>query len=116
MVKLGDLIQRCWSRIRFTRPLQLVDLTGAGARRIGLDGRISTADHAWAQRWALAIWQHPEKPDGIRYRARHDLSRSAVAVFDRAAPVVRATRIGRLTDDPARLGEILDVYSFALIG
>ncbi|MGQ0568248.1 MAG: RES family NAD+ phosphorylase, partial [Armatimonadota bacterium] len=53
LVARRDLNEQCWSRITVARLLRLVDLTGAGARRIGLDGRISTENHAWTQRWAL---------------------------------------------------------------
>jgi hypothetical protein len=52
------------------RRLRLVDLTGNGAAQIGADGRLSTMtdDPGLTQRWALGLWSHPQRPDGLYYR------------------------------------------------
>ena len=57
------------------RPLQLVDLTGAGLARVGADERLCTGDYTVAQRWSAAFFRHPQKPDGLCYRSRHDPDR-----------------------------------------
>ena len=38
-----------------------------------------------AQRWSRALWEHPQQPDGIIYRSRHDPSKVCAALFDRCA-------------------------------
>lgn len=115
LVSRADLAKRCLARITATRGLRLVDLTGKGLRQIGADARLTSGDRALAQRWALALWQHPSKPDGIAYRVRHDPSKEAVAIFDRAKTVVKSQPMGRLTDDPAALAAILNHYGFGLV-
>jgi hypothetical protein len=70
-----------------------------------------------SQPWALALHQHPERPDGIRFRSRHDPSRLCAALFDRIAGDLTATVVGSLAEPrhATTLGEILDTYSFGLI-
>ena len=65
------------------RPARLVDLTGEALPALGLDARISAADHAPAQAWSRALYDHPDQPDGLLYRSRRDPSRLAVALYDR---------------------------------
>jgi hypothetical protein len=60
-----ELTGRSLCRVSTSRPLALVDLTGAGLARIGADARLCTGDHALARRWSLAIWRHPASPDGL---------------------------------------------------
>jgi hypothetical protein len=70
-----------------------------------------------SQPWALALHQHPERPDGIRFRSRHDPSRLCAALFDRIAGDLTATVVGSLAEPrhATTLGEIPDTYSFGLI-
>ena len=70
--------------IETTEPLRLVDLTGPGLPRLGADARLADGDHQVSQAWSAAFHGHPDRPDGILYRARHDPSRFAVAIFERA--------------------------------
>lgn len=99
------------------RPLRLVDLTGSGLARIGADARLTSSDYGISQRWALALWAHPEQPDGILYPARRDPSRHSVAIFDRAADAVSAVRLGSLIEPPLDtvLADVMDTYGFILL-
>lgn len=117
LVSAADLRLRGLARIAARRPLRLVDLAGPGLARLGADGRLATGDYRVAGRWALALWRHPELPDGLRYRCRHDPSRHAVALFDRAADAVRAEPAGSLGDaaQAAVLGDVLATYGFGLL-
>jgi len=115
LVSRADLAKRCQARVTVARGLRLVDLTAKGLRQIGADARLASGDRAMAQRWGLALWQHPSKPDGIAYRVRHDPSKEAVAIFDRAKTLVKSQPMGRLTDDTAALAEILNHYGFGLV-
>jgi RES domain len=117
VVDMAALMTRCVSEITVARPLQLVDLSGPGLRRIGADARLCASDHAIARVWAHAIWAHPGQPDGLLYPARHDPSRQSAALFDRAADAMQAGTPCRLIDlEPSLLGSILDTYGFSLAG
>lgn len=110
-----QLINMCISTIRSLRPLALVDLTGPGLRRIGADARLIAGDYRESQRWGLALWAHPNQPDGILYPARHDPSLQSVALFDRARDAVEAGASHALsTLNDADLAALLDRYNFSL--
>ena len=83
------------------RPLQLVDLTGAGLARIGADERLCTGDYTVAQRWSAAFFRHPQKPDGLCYRSRHDPDRLCAALYQRVARTVHVVRSVGLADREA---------------
>jgi hypothetical protein len=61
----AELRLRGLARIEIASPLRLVDVTGEGLARLSADGRLCTGDLAVAQRWALALYHHPARPDGI---------------------------------------------------
>ena len=112
----SKLIERSLSRIQIRRPVRLVNLAESGGlTRIGADARIFTAGYTVSQRWSRAMQSHPEKPDGILYRPRHDPARVAAAFFDRIEAQVFAETIGLWLDQKAVLGEVLDTYRIALV-
>jgi hypothetical protein len=76
-ITVARLASRLFTEVRQTRPLRVVDLTGPGLARIGADGRLSTGAYDLSQRWALALHEHPDRPDGLLYRSRHDPNASA---------------------------------------
>lgn len=112
----AELSERGFARIDCTRPLRLVDLRGEGLARIGADASLTDGlDYALAHRWSKALYDHPRKPDGIVYRARHDPSRTSAALFDRFAPdELSSVSLGTLDSDKKRLGRLLDAYNFGL--
>ena len=105
------------AEIAFQPPLRFVDLSGTGLARLGADGRLGTGDYAIAQQWSLALWRHPEQPDGMYYRSRHDPSRQCAAIFDRPGLNASVTPLGSLLapSSAALLASILDTYGFGLI-
>ena len=114
----GELQARLFSWIRASRPLQLADLSGPGLARLGADARLTSGEsYAASRRWALAIHNHPSRPDGLLFRARHDPSRTCAALFDRTSSLLSETRMGSLWEPQHRrlLGRLLDQYSFALL-
>ncbi len=116
-VTWAELEARTLSRIEARRSLRLVDLSGPGLTRLRADARLCTGSVTVAQRWARAFFEHPERPDGIYYRSRHDPARFCAAIFDRAAGALEATPLGGLVV-PANarlLADILDRYGFGLI-
>jgi hypothetical protein len=117
LLLMQDFAVRRLSRVTQSRPLRLVDLTGPGLSRIGADSRLTTGDYDLSQRWALALHEHPDRPDGLLYRSRHDPSRLCAAIFDRAAGALTATSLGSLADagNAVLLADLLDTYEYALI-
>lgn len=114
----ADVSARKLSQVDLLSRVRVVDLTGAGLRRLGADARLFAADHAVAQLWSRALHDHPAQPDGIRYPARHDPKQVAVALFERARPRVRA-RISKDTlghaSNRALLARLLDRYGLGLL-
>jgi hypothetical protein len=114
----NELRSRELSMVRASRTLRLVDLRGAGLARMGADAELTNGtDYDLTRRWSLALHDHPRKPDGILYRARHDPSRTCAAIFDRARRVIKATRNGTLYDakHTRLLADILDTYRYGLV-
>ena len=117
MITTTALRARSLVRVRFARPLMLVDLTAEGLAQIGADMRICVGDYRTAQWWTRGLWAHPEQPDGIYYRSRHDSSRYCAAIFDRpdlldptvSAPCSTTHALRRL------LADLFDTYRFGLI-
>ncbi|WP_437785808.1 RES family NAD+ phosphorylase [Sorangium sp. So ce1097] len=118
LVEQGELAARGLARIAARRPLRLVNLAGGGLARLGADARLTSGEsYAAAHRWALAIHDHPRRPDGIVYAARHDPSRVCAALFDRASADLEVTPLGSLADPAhaALLARVLDTYRFGLV-
>jgi hypothetical protein len=115
----AELRAREVSAVVSSRPLRLVDLRSNGLARMGADSALTSGlDYGLAQRWARAIYRHPRRPDGLLCRARHDPKRLTAAIFDRAANVVSAKRVGSLLlpQHAPLLADLLDTYRFGLVG
>jgi len=111
------LKNRALTEVATRRALRLVDLTGSGLARLGAGARISVGSYGVSQEWSRGLWSHPENPDGIWYRARHDPTRISVALYDRAknAVAIRSTIILAESRFERPLARILDHYRFGLI-
>ena len=122
-VGVGDLKMSCLTEFYPTAPLSLVDLVSHGClARIGADSRLFAGSRAIAQRWSRAIYEHPDrlKAHGILYPARHDHTRSAVALFDRKdLPRLEVNRTvswySHHDDMRSTLAAILKVYGFGIV-
>jgi hypothetical protein len=113
-----ELGLRHLAQLDVTRPLNFIDLSSSGGlARIGADARLFSGSHALAQRWSAKLRDHPSRPDGIVYRARHDPARNACAIFDCLPSVFKVVGKGSLIEayHSMILGEILDCYGFGLI-
>ena len=118
VVTAAELDVRELSLLRASRSLRLVDLRAEGLARMGADAELTSGpDYPLAQRWSRALHDHPAQPDGLIYLARHDPSRSSVALFERVAPLLTSERLGAPTgpSQTKRLGDILDTYRFGLL-
>ena len=97
--------------------LRLVDLTGAGLARLGATSVVSSGPYTAAQRWSRTLYEHPERPDGIFYRLKHDPSRKGVAIFERAAGLGSEFFGTLIAPEQAKLlAAVLDEYGFGLVG
>jgi hypothetical protein len=116
-IPIARIAARTFSQVLQSRPLRLVDLIGPGLSRIGADNRLTAASYDPSQRWSLVLHEHPDHPDGLLYRSRHDPSRLCAAIFDRAAGALTATSLGSLADasNAALLANLLDTYEYSLI-
>ena len=112
-----ELTGRHLSYLESDRPLRAIDLTGAGLARLGADNRLATGDYRVAQRWSAALWSHPDQPDGLLYRSRHDPSLSCLALFDRAEEALSTADLGSLVNatNLPLLAEILDAYGVGFL-
>ena len=79
-----ELAELAITSLVLTRDLSLVDLHGGQAvGALSATGVIGVGPHSLARRWSMALHEHPDRPDGIEYRCRHNSDELAVALFDR---------------------------------
>ena len=108
IVSLPEIEARCFAVIGLQAPLRLVDLTGPGLSRLGLDARFLSGRYDPCGAWAEALHDHPEQPAGLLYPSRFDPSGRCVALFERSAPHLA------LASDSLPLGEMLPEVAAAL--
>lgn len=91
--------------LALTRDLRLVDLHGGAAvGAMGATGVIGVGPQSLSRQWSHALHAHPQAPDGIEYRCRHNSDELAVALFDRVGEAaLRPVGVAALTADPAWL-------------
>lgn len=94
-----------------------VDLTAEGLNRLGADNRLATGTYSTSQQWSEALHEHPVRPDGLRYRSRHDPSRICVALFDHLVDRLTLDDRGPLGAERnrRRLADLLAHYEFGLV-
>ena len=97
------------------RQLKLVDLFGSGLAKLGADKRLTGGNYDLSRKWAEAIYQHPERVDGIRYYSRHDDTQLCCGLFDRRTHELQEKNTGNLIESDAnRLANILNRYDFGI--
>ncbi len=117
-VTQAQLAERRLTRIDVRAPLRLVDLRGSKMRQLGADARLFAGEHAPAQLWSRAFFEHPDRPNGLLYRARHDAGEYAVALFERAARSIRPRPTRTTLASPANrvlVAGLLGKYGFGLL-
>ena len=99
------------------RPLKCVELTGSGLRKLSCDNRISTEKpYRTTHLWSRALFLHPQQPDGLIYRSRHNPRFRCLALFDRCDAKLTDVRSEPLMDPPRRAwcSVQLDRYDLAM--
>ena len=106
--------RRALTTFALARPLRIVPLAGAALAALGATAAVASGPHGAARRWARALWAHPDAPDGLTWRCRHDDDQWAVALFDRAADALVETERLPMRADRGWFGRTLDRYGVAL--
>lgn len=114
ILSITDLEARTISSGRFTRPLRLVRLHGAGLKRLGVAADTILGPYPICRALALALWSHSDEPDGIAYRSRFDNDEICIALFDRARDGVEIVESAEMMSDWNRIGGLLDRYGVGL--
>ena len=123
-ISSSELKRKGLARLMVRNRLGLVDLAAPGAlAHLSADSRLFAADYEIAQLWSRAFYEYPlARLDGLLYPARHDHTRTSIAIFDRAEGIELVERHHWYddSDDEGRsmrplLGSILDHYGFRLI-
>ncbi len=91
-----DVVQKSAIAIRSltvfeaAEPIRLAMMHGEGLRAHGADASVVHGPYEGTWDWSRAIHDHPAELDGVCYRARHDDSGLAIALFERAQAKVTA--------------------------
>ena len=102
------LKQRNLFKIMSDRPLVIVDIWGVSLTKLGVDARISSGSYRVSRAWAKAIYEHPQKADGICYHSRHDDTEICCGLFERTETILTEENLGNLVEqNPQLLAQIL---------
>lgn len=110
IVDESDLAIRNMAVLKNDTPLKLVNAYGAGLSTIGATGALSTGKYTASRRWSLALWAHPDRPDGMIYTSRHNNSLLCVAIFDRPHSVISLDHTTPLLSNRKRMSELLAAH------
>ncbi|WP_342741044.1 RES domain-containing protein [Bradyrhizobium sp. B117] len=101
----NEFQDRHYVTIEIASHLNMVDLRGDGAVRMGVPTDVARASRqTLARHWSLAWHEHPSGPDGIVYPSR---SNGQTNLFDRAVPKLKAIGVQPLSG-VAGLATVLD--------
>lgn len=110
MVAATDITSRAATAVSAQRDLRIVRMHGRGLQALGTDNAISTGPYEPCGRWADALWDHPDMPDGLAYQSRHDPSEVCVALFERLDLAISVRYTKPLTAMLNDVAALLDRY------
>ncbi|MGI8989330.1 MAG: RES family NAD+ phosphorylase [Bryobacteraceae bacterium] len=115
LLTIADLAARRIATIAARRELRIVTLYGPGAARLGTTPQLaSDSGYDLSQAWSRALWGHPDAPDGVAYRSRHDDASLCIAIYDRARDALTLAHDDPLTANPQMLARLLKRYDLGL--
>ena len=90
LIDPGFLRKKAYVWLAVVAPLRLVRLYGSGMAKIGATAEVAHSGLPYdiPQTWSKAIADHPIRPDGIAYHARHDDTELCYVIFERASASV----------------------------
>jgi hypothetical protein len=116
LVGEAELRAREWSSLEVVAPLRLVTCHGPALTDLRTTSAISSGAYSRSRAWAAALHCHPDSPDGLRYRSRHDDDELCVALFTRAAAKLRVTATHSLLDPATGVIDAINAYEVAVRG
>ncbi len=115
LIPLDLVAAKARAQLKLTRDLRLVQLAGFGLARMGATAEVTHGGLPYdaPQAWSKALRDHPDRPDGVAYMARHDDEAICYALFDHAPPcVIEHARETSLDHD--WFWELADVYDLGV--
>lgn len=110
MGAMTDIVGRSVSGLVSDRPLRIVRLYGSGLQTVGTDNSISTGPYEPCGLWSDALWDHPDRPDGLAYQLCHDASEVCFAIFEKADVRLIARATQSLSSMLGDVAAVLDSY------
>jgi hypothetical protein len=85
------LRRKAYVRLEITADLKLIRFAGPSLAILGATAEVVHGGLPYdaPQAWSKALFEHPLRPNGIAYYARHDDEALCYAIFDRARSTVR---------------------------
>ena len=114
LVAFSEIEIRSLCRFRVARPIRVVRMFGPSLTRLRAGADVTSGDMSVSRSWAQALHDHPQEPDGIKYRSKYDNDEFAVALFERCSSSFDGGTMAPLADDATLLGAIFDRYDLAL--
>lgn len=91
LIDPGLLRGKAYVHLEITNDLNLIRLAGPSLAILGATAEVVHGGLPYdaPQAWSKALFEHPLRPDGIAYYARHDDEALCYAIYDRARVSVR---------------------------
>ena len=113
--RIASLVSRAFREIESTQPLRMAQLHGAGLMSIGATAAIASGPYKASRLWSVALHSHPDRPDGISYRARHDDDTLCAAIYERAKAKLVTRSTEPMLHDLDRLRRLSQRYGVAIV-
>jgi len=110
MVAASDIFSRSATELSVQRDLRIVRMHGAGLQTLGTDNAVSTGPYEPCGQWTDALWDHPDKPEGLAYQSRHDPNEICIALFERSDLPIIVHQTIALTAMPKTIAAMVDRY------
>jgi hypothetical protein len=114
MISTSEIADRAATELACPRELRVVKLYGPGLQTVGTDNAISTGPYEPCGLWLDALWNHPDRPDGIAYQSRHDSNEICFALFERPGMMFDIRSTKPLTAILREVAALLDTYDKSL--
>jgi hypothetical protein len=114
MISTPEIADRAATELACPRELRVVKLYGPGLQTVGTDNAISTGPYEPCGLWSDALWDHPDRPDGIAYQSRHDSNEICFALFERPGMMFDIRSTKPLTAILREVAALLDTYDKSL--
>lgn len=116
LITRAEMATRGLTTFNVLRELRMAKVRDEGLAGIGCTAEMTSSPNPYTdpQQLSRDLWKHPDQPDGIQYRCRHDNGLLAIALYDRANSALSVHHSENLLDDHARLLDWSKRYGFEL--